>query len=147
MRIVRYNDIDRAEWGTLVRESETGTWFQMPEAYEFYKSQSELFKPFAFGVENEGKLRGVCCGYINVERAALKQMLTRRAIIVGGPCFADDCADEEVIALMSAVRNELMSKAIYIETRNFNDYSKWRFAFASAGFEYVPHLIRVVWRW
>ena len=29
---------------------------------------------------------------------------------------------------------------IYFETRNFNDYSQWKDAFACAGFDYVPHL-------
>ena len=140
IKIVEYKEISREEWSALVKASATGTWFQMPEAYEFFKSQSELFKPFAFGVTNEERLRDVCVGYVTVEKNALKQMLTRRAIIIGGPCLADDCADEEVIALMSAVRKELMSKAIYIETRNYNDYSKWHRAFEAAGFDYVPHL-------
>ena len=140
MKIIIYNDIDRSAWSSLVLFSSAGTWFQTPEAYDFYASQPELFKPFAFGLENNGKLCGVCVGYVTVEKSALKQMLTRRAIIVGGPAFADDCTDEEVAALMHAVRKELRSKAIYVECRNFNDFSRWKEAFVSAGFDYVPHL-------
>ena len=41
---------------------------------------------------------------------------------------------------MSAVRTSLQHKAIYVETRNFNDYSRWREAFEQAGFAYQPHL-------
>ena len=103
-----------------------------------------------FGIENEGQLRGICSGYITVEKSAFKQILTRRAIIVGGPCFADDATDEEVIALMSAVKKNLSftrsfvhsftHSPIYIETRNFNDYSRWKEAFEAAEFEYQPHL-------
>lgn len=140
MRVVAYNDIDRAAWSALVRESRTGTWFQMPEAYNFFASQPELFKPFAIGLENDGRLRAVCCGYVTVEKSAIKQFLTRRAIIIGGPCFADDATDDEVAVLMNAVRKELKSKAIYVETRNFNDYSRWKEAFTKAGFSYQPHL-------
>ena len=124
----------------MVLFSSTGTWFQTPESYEFLAGQPSLFQPFAYGLENDGQLRGVCAGYITVEKSVLKQKLTRRAIIVGGPALADDCTDEEVFALMSAVRKELRSKAIYVECRNFNDYSMWKNAFASAGFDYVPHL-------
>ena len=29
---------------------------------------------------------------------------------------------------------------IYIESRNFNDYSRWKDAFTAAGFDYKPHL-------
>lgn len=139
MEILR-NSIDRAEWSKLVAASVTGTWFQSPEAYEFYASMPELFRPFAVGLENEGMLRTICVGYVTVEKSAMKQGLTRRAIIVGGPALADDATDVEVVELMKAVREELKREVIYVECRNFNDYSKWKGAFAAAGFAYVPHL-------
>lgn len=176
-RILTYDEIDRAEWSRLVRESRTGTWFQTPEAYEFFASQPELFVPFVVGVVrnpesdsgtmNKETLRGVCVGYVTVEKNPIKQFFTRRAIILGGPALADDCTDEEVIALMSALKNlpslqgrvgERLSSPIYIEPRNFNDYSPWRNAFEhcgdhsrrrpllpfrwkdAPGFKYQPHL-------
>lgn len=140
MRILFDNDIEKVTWNALVETSATGTWFQTPSAFEFFKMQRELFKPFAFGLENEGRLRGVCVGYVTVENSALKQFMMRRAIIIGGPALTDDAKDEEVAALMSAVRKELKSKAIYMECRNFNSYERWKNAFATSGFEYVPHL-------
>lgn len=144
--IFKEKDIDRGEWSRLVETSATGTWFQSPEAYDFYASMPELFRPFVIGLENEGKLRGVCVGYVTVEKSALKQLITRRAIVIGGPCIADDCTEEEACALMQAVRQRLMiddrlkMNPIFIESRNFNDYSRWKSAFEKAGFEYVPHL-------
>lgn len=140
MKILSINNIDRTKWSRLVAASETGTWFQSQEAFDFYASMPELFKPFVIGLENEGKLRAVCVGYITVEKSVLKQLMTRRAIIVGGPALADDCSDNEVRELMMAVRKELTGEAIYVECRNFNDYSRWKGAFAAAGFGYVPHL-------
>lgn len=157
MQILTYKEIEREEWSRLVAASATGTWFQSPEAYAFYASMPELFKPFAVAVAQDAehldaerldpadlelrtRLRGICVGYITVEKSAIKQTLTRRAIIVGGPVIADDATDAEVCELMKTVRKELKGKAIYVESRNFNDYSKWKGAFAAAGFEYVPHL-------
>ena len=177
MKILSYSEIGKAEWENLILTSLTGTWFQSPEAYEFYASMPELFRPFVVGITRDAKhldaerldpadlelrtrLRGVCVGYITVEKSAFKQMMTRRAIIVGGPCLADDCSDDEVTELMMAVRKALMNeplhsmsrdkslneprslndRPIYIESRNFNDYSRWKSAFEKAGFEYVPHL-------
>ena len=303
-QILNYSEIDRQQWSALVRTSETGTWFQSPEAYDFYASMPELFKPFAIGIEAspqpspEGKgdgptqeplhdsfasvwgshtadstqynllkanaianrkmpteaesvmwdllkgnnlglhfrrqhiildyivdficldkglvveldggyhlepeqkeydeqrtahlqklgytelrftneelfvnpdeviakinavadnlpslkgrieerpvLRGIAVGYITVEKNAFKQFLTRRAIIIGGPCLADDCTDEEVAALMKAVKSTLLlgrdgvgSSPIYIETRNYNDFSPWKEPFETAGFAYKKHL-------
>lgn len=154
MRILSNNDIDRGEWSRLVETSATSTWFQTPEAYDFFASMPELFQPFVVAIANNPSLseaqhsstpslqtlRGVCVGYVTVEKNPIKQFFTRRGIIIGGPCLADDATEEEVEALMSAVREQLRSKAIYIETRNFNDYSKWKNSFAKAEFSYQPHL-------
>ncbi len=136
-----YEQIDRAAWAEFVQTSATGTWFQSQEAYDLFVLQPELFKAFAIGLFNSKfRLRAVCVGYVTVEKNPLKQFLTRRAIIIGGPCLANDCTNEEVEALMSAVRKQLQSQVIYIETRNFNDYSRWKEAFKKVGFEYKPHL-------
>ncbi len=150
--ILTGENINRAEWSELVRTSTTGTWFQSPEAYLFFSAQKELFSPFAIAVaertisDERLVIRGICVGYVTVEKNPLKQFFTRRAIIVGGPCLANDAADEEVTALMKAVKGLVdegisgLGEPIYIETRNFNDYSRWKDAFAAAGFEYQPHL-------
>lgn len=152
MRILSANNIDRNAWSRLVASSATGTWFQTPEAFDFFNAQKELFKPFAIAIEKSEsrvesresrELRGVCVGYVTVEKSAFKQFLTRRAIIIGGPCWANDATNEEVSLLLSTVRQQLSTGAnapIYIESRNFNDYSRWKSAFEKAGFAYQPHL-------
>ncbi len=154
-KILTYEQIDRTEWSRLVRTSATGTWFQTPEAYMLFASMPDLFRPFIVGVVrpeynsgliNEETLRGVCVGYVTVERNPIKQYFTRRAIVIGGPCLADDCTAEEVETLLCAFKSTLLSgmgqagSPIYIETRNFNDYSRWKGAFGKAGFEYKRHL-------
>ena len=106
VRILTYSEIDREEWGRLVRESATGTWFQTPDAYDFFASMPKLFKPFVIGAYSRLILRGVCVGYVTKEKNPLKQFFTRRAIILGGPCLADDATDEEVEELMKAVRKQ-----------------------------------------
>ena len=148
LQILTYEHIERAEWSRLVLASTTGTWFQTPEAYDFFASQPELFMPFAFGLiddqspkaNHKSQLRAVCVGYVTLEKSALKQFFTRRAIIIGGPALANDATDQEVHILMMAVKDFLKSQAIYIETRNFNDYSRWQLAFKEAEFDYQPHL-------
>ena len=142
-QILTYSEIDRQQWSELVRTSETGTWFQSPEAYDFYASLPALMESFVYGVESAGKLCAVCVGYVTKERSPIQQFFTRRAIIIGGPAIAKECSDEEVVLLLSTLRQQLSTGAnapIYIESRNFNDYSRWKNAFASAGFAYQPHL-------
>lgn len=138
IKILTYNDIDPQQWNELVQSSPTATWFQTDEAYNFYASVSEMI-PFATAIENNGKLRAVCVGYTTQETNPIKQYLTCRAIIIGGPLLADDATDEEVAALLQAIRR-LGDKAIYVETRNFHDYSRWKAVFEANGFAYQLHL-------
>ena len=138
IKILTYNEIDKQQWQQLIDRSATATWFQTDEAYQFYASVSEMI-PFATAVENNGKLRAVCVGYTTQETNTIKQYLTCRAIIIGGPLLANDATDEEVATLLKAIKL-LGDKAIYVETRNFNDYSRWKTVFEANGFAYQPHL-------
>ena len=138
--ILTYDLIDRQQWSELVRTSETGTWFQSPEAYDFFASLPELMEPFVYGVERAGKLCAVCVGYVTKEPNPIKQFFTRRAIIIGGVVVVANGAKEDIVILLNYVRKELKPKSIYIETRNFNDFSPWKEAFEAAGFVYKPHL-------
>lgn len=93
-------------------------------------------------------LKGVIVGYITRERNPLKQYFTRRAIIYGGPLLANDISDEALSALLTSL-TKLPSlqgggggrlTPIYIESRNFHDYSKWKSIFEANGFMYQSHL-------
>ena len=175
IKIQTYNEIDKQQWQLLIEQSPTATWFQTPEAYEFYAANSEEMTPFVYGIEEDevkgtgnsradkqtSRLKAVCIGYVTKEKSALKQFFTRRAIIIGGPLLADDISDEALTALLMAIRQlgdkakgkknskavtiastpyTLHSTPIYIETRNFHDYSKWCHVFEQCGFNYQPHL-------
>ena len=143
-QILTYDRIDRQQWSELVRSSETGTWFQSPEAYDFFASLPDLMDPFVYALEKDGKLCAVCVGYVTKEPNPIRQFFTRRAIIIGGPAIANNCLNEEVKLLLSSLHHSIISSfhpaPIYIESRNFNDYSRWKSAFTAAGFAYMPHL-------
>lgn len=143
MKLLTYHEIDQQQWQELVQSSAVATWFQTDEAYRFYQSVGGM-QAFAYGVQaspggKDLKLVGVMVGYVTKERSALKQFFTRRAIIYGGPLLAEDISDEALGALLKAIRR-LGDKAIYVETRNFHDYSKWKNVFETCGFAYQKHL-------
>lgn len=158
--LLTYSEINTTAWQELVDRSPYATWFQTKEAYEFYASLPEEMTPFAYAVAEDSsspyRLKALCVGYITKEKSALKQFFTRRAIIIGGPLLAEDATAEEIAALLNAVkklqRSDLQPvgrstakrstglSPIYIETRNFHDYSKWKSVFETSGFAYQPHL-------
>lgn len=139
MKIIEGNHIDTKAWENLARISSVSSWFQTVKAYDFFEGLSFL-EAFAFAVEDEGRLKGVVMGYIQKDGGKFKRFFSRRAIIIGGPMLADDITDEELSLLLMSVRTNLKRHAIYIETRNLNDYSQWRDTFERCGFGYEPHL-------
>ena len=151
-RILTYYEINPLAWKKLVEESPYATWFQTQEAYQFYAANKQEMTPFACGVEREGELRAVCVGYVTKERSRIKQFYTRRAIIIGGPLIADSANEEDIARLLYAIQQpcRLIAQSpyyptwhnlpIYIETRNFHDYSRWKEVFEACGFSYQPHL-------
>ncbi len=164
MRILRHiENIDRQQWERLVNESSTATWFQTFEAYRFYVSLPEVLTPFVVAIKrsqesrakSQESLQGVIVGYVTKEQSAVKQFFTRRAIVMGGPLLSEEITDAELTALLRALSQDkgqrtrdkgrrtkdgLLHTPIYIEMRNFNDYSRWKNVFEQCGFAYQKHL-------
>ena len=145
IQILTYNEIEKQQWQLLIEQSATATWFQTPEAYQFYASVDDV-QAFVYGVSEDDNLVGIVVGYTTIEKCKFKQHFTARSIIVGGPLLADNISNEALTALLKEVRamesngqSPIANRPIYIETRNFNDYSRWKSVFESAGFAYQPH--------
>lgn len=111
--------------------------------------QSDSFLSFLYGtgflypfryvqIRNNAEV-GIIQGYIQKDGGKFKQFLSRRAIINGGPYLVEGITDKDVKELLLKSINGLRKKVIYIETRNFNDYTKFRSIFEECGFRYEPH--------
>lgn len=137
--ILSIDQIDGNQWVGLLESSSTATFFQSESCYKFYDSLP-FMDPFAFAVADCGQLKGVIVGYVQKEKNQVKQFFTKRAIIPGGALLADDISGDLLTELLDACNAGLKKKAIYIEMRNFNDYSAHRDVFERCGFEYCPHL-------
>lgn len=130
--------IDRQQWSALVDRSPVASIFQCPELFDFFAA-SGLFETKVVGVEDNGELKGVAACLIQAEGKGLKKRLTSRAIINGGPLLDQGISDEALTLLLEATVKELKRRCVYIETRNFNDYTPWRTVFEACGFSYKPH--------
>ena len=139
IKLLTYPDIDPQQWSELVQSSPTATWFQTNEAYRFYQSVSGM-QAFAYGVAEEGRLVGVIVGFTTQSTNAIQQYFTKRAIIYGGPLLDVDISNYALSTLLKTVVQNIALNPIYIETRNFNDYSRWKEIFEANGFAYQKHL-------
>jgi len=133
------SEINLLQWQELVTQSPTASYFQTPACYEFFESLSFL-RPFVFGVSESDKLVGILSGYIISDGNILSRFFSRRAIVCGGVLMDSGVSDEALKKLMVTVGNVLKRKVIYLEIRNYSDYSAQKTVFESSGFKYSPHL-------
>jgi lipid II:glycine glycyltransferase (peptidoglycan interpeptide bridge formation enzyme) len=131
-------EIGRERWQQLLKSSSVRSFFQSPAAHEFF-SQCGEFDSVAIGVESGDILQGVIVISLYKEGGALKRCFTSRGVINGGPLLSNEISDEELSFLLKGVKQHFRRKCIYLETRNFNDYSRWRAVFEQEGFSYQPH--------
>lgn len=141
MKIIdNINEINFQQWECLLLVSKTRSFFQTRACYDLYAANSSFMRPFCFAVEDEEQLKGVIIGYIQRDGGKIKQYLSRRAIINSGPLLADDISDKALMLLLTECKIQLRGKAIYVECRNYEDYSQFWNVFDRCGFKYVPHL-------
>lgn len=112
--------------------------FQSDEFYSFLEGTGFL-EPFRFCVYRSDREVGRIQGFIQKDGGSLKRFFSRRAIINGGPWLAKDITYDEVNALLKQCIEGLKRKAIYIEVRNYQDYSSYKTSFERAGFILEPH--------
>jgi hypothetical protein len=128
------------KWRKLLSVSDKASYFQSPECYDFYNSLSFL-KPVLVYVEVGDELKGLVCGYVIHEGKGIKKWMTRRAIIPGGVLLHPDISDSELKILLHDLKIELIKQqVIYIEFRNYLDYSNYKEILKISGFQYIAHL-------
>ncbi|HHT23882.1 MAG TPA: peptidoglycan bridge formation glycyltransferase FemA/FemB family protein [Bacteroidales bacterium] len=132
-------DINKNQWEELLANSPYASVFQSISFFDFLNSLSFL-KGFVFGVLENEKLVGVVSGYIVKEGNELKGYFSRRAIIHGGLLLAPECSELALETLLQFTISRLRKKVIYVEIRNYRDYSRYKDIFDKNGFSYFEHL-------
>ncbi len=135
--ITDIKDISIDQWETL-NDSNFANFFHTQEVFHFFKQCG--FDPFIIAIKDSNNIRALVSGIIQKEKGILKSFLSRRAIIYSGPVLNKNITNEELNLLLSSLIRYLKRKAIYIEIRNFNNYSIYKSIFFSAGFQYHAHL-------
>ncbi len=135
MKVLSNSEVSLNEWNEFLLRSEFSSPFQTRSFYDLMNS-IENSEANVYAVEENGVLSALCVVTIQSE-SGIKGFFSRRAIIYGGPLLIKN--ENAVELLLKHISKELKN-VIYIETRNFNDYSEFKEIFKSAGWEYEPYL-------
>lgn len=137
MEILQHNDISREKWNLLLSEGSFASPFQTHEYFDLV-GKIEGSDAEVFALSDFGKIK-VLMVVTLMKESGLLGFFTRRGIIFGGPVIYNLSTDELSFFLTEAGKL-LKGKAIYLETRNFFDYSFYKDSFLKSGWSYVPYL-------
>jgi serine/alanine adding enzyme len=136
MEILFNDSIPLFAWQELLSRNPYATPFQSSEFYNLYNSVNNLSAQ-AIAVSDSDSLKALVVVTLQREQG-VKGYFSRRGIIYGGPLI-DITHPEAFDLLLKQISKTLKKKAIFIETRNFSDYSDFKDVFLSHGWNYVPY--------
>lgn len=131
-------DLQNKSWEDFVSKHPEGSIFQTPDIVNFYSSVNN-HEPVVISALMEKKIIGTLVAVIQKESLGY---ISSRTIVYGGPLVASDIKNkEEVISqLLKELINKVKRKSIYIQFRNFADWSEYKDIFIQNGFKFVEWL-------
>ena len=137
MEVLLNDQIPEREWNEFLSDNPHATPFQSPGFYNLFNSVEDLSAE-AIAVTDSGFIRALAVITLQKEPGP-GGFFSRRGIIYGGPLI-DEAYPEALDMLLKYVVSGFRSKTIYIETRNFSDYTRSKNMFRENGFRYIPYL-------
>lgn len=137
MKIVCNDEVDIKLWELLLNKSKFSSPFQTPSFFELLKS-IPIYSADVFAVQTGDSY--TCLAVVAIQKeSGLKSYFSRRGIVYGGPII-NEATDKELSYLLEETKRRLKGKVIYIETRNFFDYSSHADSFINSKWIYEPYL-------
>lgn len=137
MQLLTDNEIQREKWEDFIASNNFASPFQTPSFYEFINSVPN-WSAKVFAIINNNQLRSLVVVILQKDKG-IKGYFSYRGIIYGGPIYEADQPDALGL-LLSSVYSLLKKEVIYLETRNFFDYSDVQYFFEENKWIYTPYL-------
>lgn len=134
---ISVNKINTDKWEKKIVDNSYSTPFQTPEFYNFFNSIPNS-SANVYAAEENNSIVALCVVTMQKEKG-VKGYFSRRAIIYGG-VLTEKTNVQALEKLLEYINDDLRSKAIYIEIRNYKDYKLFAEVFQKNKWEYVPYL-------
>ena len=135
--LIKNKTINKQKWLNLLEKSDYSSPFQTLKFHTFFNS-IEGFSADVIAIEEDDEYKALVVVTIQKEKG-IKGVFSKRGIIYGGPLLIETKA-EYLNQFFSGIQNYYKKKLIYIETRNYFDYSIYKDRFLESNFKYTPWL-------
>ncbi len=140
-RVISLEGVDKKDWNEFVSDHPYGNIFQTPEMREVYE-RTKNYEPITLAVVDDcGEILALVQAVVIREMGGVLGSFSARAIVQGGPLFADsEVGQKAVLSLMDEYNKIVRKRALYSEIRNIYDMSKSLLLFEQMGYVYEDHL-------
>ena len=144
--IDKISEQNRELWNEFVSHHPSGTIFQTPDFFDLYSGNDNYEPVFTGIIDDTGKPLAAVFAITIHEYTRLKKQFATRTIIYGGPLLDPVVINAgEILGLMlEALVRKVKRSSLYIEFRNFQDFSQFKDVFSFHGFQYREHLNLVI---
>ena len=133
-----YRNVDTESWENYVLNHKDGNIFQTL-AYLRLHENSKNTTPFGYALLEQGKITGLVSGVIYQNYFYPVNLLTKRAVVIGGPLVNPDKEDATLLLLKKL--NEFLSKrVVFAQIRNLWNMTNEKSLFIKSGYTYEDHL-------
>lgn len=133
-KILVNNEVSEAKWQELLKENLFGNPFQSPEGLKFFRSLDSMTVDVHAVANDSGEISALILVTVQQE-SGFKKHLSQRGIIYAGPMLTDE---DSARVLVEHLQSYYKKKAIYLETRNFFDYSDYYEVFRKSRWSCIP---------
>lgn len=137
MRVLMDIEVSKEKWQSFYLSNFFSSPFQSHSFYSFFNSIEGL-SANVFACEKNNEIVALCVVTLQKEKG-FKGYFSRRAIIYGGPLLSLNNL-QAVDTLFEKIKAYYQRKAIYIEIRNYFDFSEYLKVFYRLEFHYLPWL-------
>jgi len=134
------------DWTAFINEHRSGTIFQSPEIFDFFRKVRRVEPLVLAAYDDEEKLCGVLMGIFTCEKEGIGKLLSSRMVIYGGPLLTGD--EDQKRSCLDAILKELVhqtkGKALFTQFRNYFSWEEYLDVFERYGFTFLDRLNYIV---
>jgi len=130
------DDIPLDKWQEMLENNHYATPFQSPAFFNLYRSDPNNSAK-AIAISDSGVLKALAVLTLQDE-GGIKGFFSKRGIIYGGP-LVNSYEHNELELLIKEITTAGQRRSIYLEIRNYSDYSQYKDIFIKEGWNYVPY--------
>lgn len=136
MKVIKNKEVSTSKWKRIEESNKYSSPFQTLEYFNFFNNVDD-FSADVFAVSDDyDEIDSLVVVTIQQEKG-LKAGFSKRGIIYGGPLLTSKPGAEK---LFQYIVDYYKQNLIYLETRNFFDYSEYKALLSKAEWSYTPWL-------